>query len=338
MQFVFFVFVMYSSTLSTKAKMNFKNNITDFTIVKYLPQSLFSNAIDNPILLLQCVFIVFVTFLLCFFFLKNRYYNISEKIYSLDIKIKKKKTFSFFNYSAIIKRIFIKNKQEEASYELMKNQIKNSKTLRSRFIPMLFLPLILAVIGVITNIKGILIFSESRGVAENFTADVLILSPSITITLFMCVRIFISNTKIADEHSTEINWIYDTLPVLKKSLLQSGALKYVYFNLLFPLILILFLIISFRFPSQHLLLNLLYITSASVLINTIFLIFDKNLPFSLDNSKINSAKRLAEIFLSVLISIVIFVSQIFIFENVIFAVAAILVLIILSFFLNKRIT
>jgi hypothetical protein len=81
---------------------------------------------------------------------------------------------------------------------------------------------------------------------------------------------------------------------------------------------------------------MIFLLSATFLLNTIFLISDKIYPFSLESTKYSSATKLGEIFFIMLIGAVVFIAQIFIFENVIFVIISVILLLVISFLLKKK--
>jgi len=136
----------------------------------------------------------------------------------------------------------------------------------------------------------------------------------------------ITNTKIADENSENSEWIYDILPIGNKKLFLKGAQKFIYINLLIPMLLCSIAILSFKISFLPLVLNMLYMASSMFFINALFLLFDKRYPFSQKSSKYNSANRLLEVLITSLIGVVLFVAQIFIFQNIVFIIVAIILI------------
>jgi hypothetical protein len=152
----------------------------------------------------------------------------------------------------------------------------------------------------------------------------------------MCIRIIITNAKIADENSPDISWIYDTMPVYSIKYMQNGIFKFIYINLVAPVIIVIFVLLSFKINLIPLLLNFAFIISATFFLNSLISIFDRKMPFSLEATKYNSASRFGEIMLTALAGIVIIVGQIFIFENVIFVIISVAVFLIISILLNRN--
>jgi hypothetical protein len=337
LQFAFLVYVMYSSSLTSRAMKYGKESILNFGILKLLPQYYFSQSIGNPALLIVCVLVCVIIILLYYYLLRTKYFILSEKIYNLESNIKKPGRIKIIStINNFIYKYVLRNNEERASYSLIKDQLSNSRVLKLRFIPLMFIPVVFTLIAVFADIPGFLYFTTEESDLMRTAGSVLILSPSISITLIMCIRLLVSNTKIADENSPGINWIYDTLPIESIKHIQNGIFKYLYINILIPVILFLFIALCFKINYLTVVLNLAFIISVTLFLNSIFSVFDKKMPFVLEATKYNSASRFWEILLIVLFSIVIIISQIFIFENVIFILISVSIFLIISILLNHN--
>jgi hypothetical protein len=330
LQFVFFSYVIFVSSLASHYSLN-KIDIFSFVYVKYFPQFYFVLAINNISILVGLVLLTIFLYVLFFYYLKKNYTKISSIIYSYpDIKKEKHRKLSLtIKYNKFICRSFIKNNEEKASYKLTLNQLKNSKSLKLKFIPLSFLPMIICIIAIFTDMPVFKTFSDTQ-------TGILVLTPSISFTFFMCIRLIISATKAEEENSNDIEWIYLSLPVFSLKRLQNANIKFVFANFVFPIILILFLILSIKVSILPLILNLLFILSATFFINTVFLQFDRAYPYSIEASKYNSVSKFGEILFITLIGIAIFVAQIFIFENVIFVIISVLSFFVISIVLRQR--
>ncbi len=335
-QFVFLIFIMYSSSLAGKAKINQKQSILDFDFVNYLPQKFFALSVDNPFYFAISVAVFLTVYLLLYFFVKNRYLQISDIIFTLERKsrkIRKIRIFSMIN--SFIQKVFVRNNYERASYNLIRNQLLNSKTFKLRYVPLVFVPLIFCVIGVLTDVRSYLVFTVDKGVPLAPGA-VLILTPSIILTVMMISRLLISNTKIADENSEDIEWIYSVLPIGNKKLFLRGIQKFINIYFIIPVFIAATIILAFKIEPVPLILNMLFMAVFVFFVNSLFLLFDNRYPFTLKSSKYNSASKLIEIFLMMFIGVAIFVVQIFIFKSVIFVIISIIIISLLIYFVSKK--
>lgn len=335
-QFIFFAFVMFSSSYASRAKLDNKKSILDIQFVNYLPQKYFALSVNNYLFFITGIITFAVIVLVFYYFTGKKYLKISDIIFTLEDKKKRKRNLRIFtSLNEFIRIYFLKNKTERASYCLTKNQFRNSRTFKLRYVPLIFLPLIFCLIGILIESDKYLIFRESMdgGTVSN---ALIILSPSIIMTFLMCSRLMVSSTKIADENSENINWIYEILPVENKKLFLRGTQKFIYINLLLPAFIASTVILSFKIEIKPLLLNMLFIASNVYLINSLFLLFDRQYPFTRPLSKYNSASRLLDVFIMMILGVLVFVAQIFIFQNFIFIIISILLIFGVSVLISKK--
>ncbi len=342
LQIFFFVFIFYSSTLSSRAASKIsgnlvKHNILNFGITKYLPQTFFSNSVYDIFYFLICLLASASVFVLLYFFISGKYFLILENAGS----IKKKSTFSkagmkFTFINNLIYKYILTNNYEAASYNLIKNQLRNSKFLRIKYIPILFMPLMFVIIGVVSDSRNLLFFNEGVSSDSFFKTSILLISPTITMTLMMCSRLLISNSKILDDISSNTEWIYDSLPVTKRSFIIKGTNKFIYLVFLFPIIILITLLLNLKADFSTVMMNILFIVSGIYFISSVALLFDKTFPFTLESSKFNSASKFIEVFLAMFLGVILFLIQIFVFQNTIFVIISILVFTILSLLLNRN--
>jgi ABC-2 type transport system permease protein len=330
LQFVFFFYVIAVSSLASKFSVE-KTDILSLGFIKYFPQFYFAISINNPAILLLLILSTVFLYVIYFYYLKKNYRKISSVIfgYKEATKGKGNKRNFIIRYNEYICTRFIKNNEEKASYLLTLNQLSNSKSLKLKFIPLIFLPVIVCLIALFTDTY---MFHSILG----SKSSIMILTPSISFTFIMCVRLLISATKIEDENSPDVKWIFSSLPLLRIKRIQNANIKFVFINFAFPVIIILFLLLEIKFQILPLLLNFIFLLFASNAVNSLFLIFDRIYPFSLESNKYNSASKLGEILFIMLIGIAIFVAQIFIFENVIFVIISIILFLVISFLLKQK--
>ena len=167
-------------------------------------------------------------------------------------------------------------------------------------------------------------------------SSLMVLSPSITFMTILSVRMLYSNTRIADEHSQNSEMIFKMLPIDNPHHLNLGIAKYIYFNFYCPLLILMTILLAVRLDPVTIIFNLAYITSAIYLLNTIFLTVDKRLPFTMESSKFNSASKFGEVMFNMLLGAIIFIIQIFVFQNVIFVIGAVIIFTGISFLINRN--
>jgi len=328
LQFVFFFYVIFvSSRISHRAIV--RGDLMTSEYIKYFPQYYFTLAVNNHLILLSLLAATSLVYFLYYFYLKNNYPVLSSVIFSLKEKAKRENSRKsiYESFNEFVCRLFVKNNQEKAAYLLAMNLLGSSKSIRIKVIPLTFLPLIVSLIAVFTDT---LMFEPGS------TGSIPILTPSVFFTLLMCIKLLVSALKIEDENSTGASWVFSALPVPSVKRILNANIKFIYANFAFPVLIILFSVMAFKVPITALAFNMLFIASASYFIITVFLAFDNVMPYSLVNTKYNSASKFGEILLVMLVGIVIFVSQIFIFENVIFVLVAIFMFFLISLVIKKK--
>ncbi|MCX6165632.1 MAG: hypothetical protein NTU73_12360 [Ignavibacteriae bacterium] len=330
LQFVFFFYIIAVSSLASRFSVE-KTDILSLGFIKYFPQFYFIISINNPTVLFILILFTSLIYVTYFYYLKKNYRKISSIIFGFNETTKRKenKCNIIIRYNEFFCKIFIKNNEEKASYLLTLNQLSNSKSLKLKFIPLGFLPVIVCLIALFTDTY---MYNSILG----SKSSIMILTPSISFTFIMCVRLLISATKNEDENSPDVKWIYSSLPLLRFKRIQNANIKFVFANFAFPVIIILFLLLGIKFQILPLLLNFIFLLFASNALNSLFLIFDRVYPFSLESNKYNSASKLGEILFIMLIGIAIFVAQIFIFENVIFVIISIVLFLVISIALKQK--
>ena len=342
LQVIFFVFIFYSSTMSSRIasqqKMFFvKENILNYGMVKYLPQTFFSGAVYDVFIFLICFAMTSAVFIMLYFLISKNYFFLTDRVKELNTKRNfSKPKFNLHSIKNFSDRFVLKNNYETASFYLVKNYIQNSKFLRVKYIPIIFMPLLFVLIGLISDAPHLLFFNKNSPSGSFFKTAIVLISPSVTFTLLMCSRLLVSNTKILDENTTNTEWIYDSLPVLKKEFVISGANKFIYSAFIFPLTVLIFVLLSLKTDLLTVALNILFISSGIYLINSVTLVFDKQYPFTLESTKFNSASKFLEILFSMILGVILFLIQIFVFQNIIFVIISSAVFIIISVLLNRN--
>jgi hypothetical protein len=192
-----------------------------------------------------------------------------------------------------------------------------------RYYIFLLMPLVFTGIAVFSGLDGAVLFESKKLYDLTGASGVLILSPTILFIYILCARLIVSNTRIADANSNDTAWIYGSLPIRGAARVRLGVLKFILVYFLIPLILLMGALLSFKVDILSIALNLLYVTSGVFLISSVLYRFDKNYPFTLDSVKMDSASKFVEILVTIVLGILIFISQLFIFKNIIFIIVSI---------------
>lgn len=333
LQVVFFMFVMYSSTAASKAFKLGKNSIMDIEFFRYLPQVFFAKGIYNPLLIPVLLFITGVVYFGVYKFMSTNFFSLHNKVISTEKK-KTKRKFNFDFWQNFVHKHILRNNVQKASYDLLGHSLRNSKFLRTKYFPIMLFPIIFSVLGVVVG-PDFLLLSGSK-ISSSIGSAFLLLSPTITFMTIISVRMMYSNSRISDEGSPGSEIIFNVLPIENPHQLNLGIIKFIYANFYFPVLILMTALLLIRIDLTTILVNLAYLTSAIYLLNTIFLTIDKRLPFSLESSKFNSASKFGEVLFNMLLGILIFIIQIFVFQNVIFVSGAIVIFLGVSFLINRN--
>jgi len=195
-----------------------------------------------------------------------------------------------------------------------------------RFIPLMMMPVIICIIGFFYEDSGYFIIANGL---------IPIINPSIAVILMMVARVLISNLKLAEESSIDIDWLYKSLPIKSPAEFYKGCVKFIYINFLIPLTVLIAVIMSFKVQISTVLLNFIFIIASMLLYNSILRIFDKEYPFTVNSSKINSMTRFGEIMLIILFSALVVILQFLVFNSYIYYFISIIVILLLNTFFNK---
>lgn len=331
-QALFILLVMLSTSFSSKAENQERFSIMHYTYVKYLPQYYFTLGIYNVIYLILSFLLTFLVILLFYKIIKK---NFNDLLYKLSYtKSGKKFRFytilnSFERIDRTLEKLFLKTKDEKAGFYIAKKVVTSSKSMILKFIPVLFMPIIIVLIGIITENKSLLLINDISNIG--------ILSPSITLIIIMMFRITTSNIKFADENSENINWIYESLPFKNPKLVYSGCIKYFYFYYFFPIMIIITILLITKLNLEIVLLNIFFIFPLANLLTKVLSSKAKIYPFTIEPIKFNTLARFGEVFISLFFGIIVFILQLLIFKNITYILISIIFILSLNFFLNYTI-
>lgn len=349
LQLSFFIFIFYSSTLSSKAASRPKGsieklNITDNELVNILPQTIFANSTENVMFFIGNILMSAGLLYTVYYIIAGNYSVINENVKelssgrdkTLDRKKGKLSQMIFAKLRTFVNKVILKNNYETASFYLVKNMLQNSRFLVVKYMPLIVMPLMFVIIGLVTDAPHLLFLKTDPVSSSIFNTALLIVSPSITFVLVMCSRLLISGTKILDENSTDTKWIYDSMPIREVRSVNKGVSKFIYTTVLFPVIVVITILLSFKADFMNVFYNMIFISSGIYLINSVMLLFDKTYPFTLESTKFNSASKFFEVFFSMFLGLALFLIQIFVFQNIIFVIISVIIFSSISFLLNRN--
>ncbi len=327
MQFVFFILIFMLSGYGSAARLSGVSLMTN-DYVRYLPQYWFVISNYNFVLFMLLAAVTVIIYYVLYGFMRAHFTELSDILAEIDTGKQSGKRKKFIRFNLLpLEKIILKS-TEKASFYLFKNNFNNSANLKMRMLPVVFIPVAMTLIAVISGVSSMLMFQEND--MPVLKDGIIIIGPSISIVLIMFVRLLIANTKMQIEGTTGIDWLYASLPFTSQKEILSGVNKFLYLYFLMPVLIVLFALLSIRLNPADTALNLIYAFSFISFVDVVFLAFDKQMPFTVETSKSNSAGKYLNIFIVVLLGVVFFVSQIFVFENVIFVFIAVFLFLVLT--------
>jgi len=328
MQFGFFILIFLLSGYGSAARLSGVNVMTNDYAV-YFPQYWFVMSNYNFVLFVSLAAVTVIIYYVLYSFMRARFTELSDILAEIDTgKNKHERKRSFKLNLCMFESIILKKNAERASFYLIKNNFNNSSNLKLRMIPVVFIPVAMTLIAVISGIPSMLMFQENN--MPVLKDGIIIIGPSVSIVLIMFVRLLIANTKMQIEGTSGIDWLYESLPFASQKEILSGVNKFIYLYFLMPVLIVMFALLSIRLNPADTALNLIYAFSFISFADIVYLAFDRQMPFTAEISKSNSAGKYLNIFLVVLLGVVFFVSQIFVFENAIFVFIAVFLFLVLT--------
>jgi hypothetical protein len=307
-------------------------------LLNLFPQSWFAllpskgNYAINLVLILKLILPLFLcqmAYLSLKWYMEATYPVIKERyIYARVVFETKENDRRFFLtgfFKDLIQYKYLRNSIERSSYGLLTSLYRKDKTVRMSILPMIIIPAGLTIFAAITN-----------QLPYPFGADLMSSRPVFHISILICILVVL-NTALLGIKITNYPgaaWIYDAYPVESQKAFRNGIRKFFVIRFLLPLFVLLFIIMAVKIPAHFTLIHIFYLFSAANLYNSIYNILTKALPFTRENSLINSLKRVTTMFFPVLFGIIMSLIMIFIYSSIEISLIAILVIITLTFWLN----
>ncbi|MCI0473637.1 MAG: hypothetical protein L0Y76_08660, partial [Ignavibacteria bacterium] len=319
-QVSFIFFVLYINRLLNSGPDSLYSKQSAF--IAFLPQYYLLLSFSNKIYALFAFGWTFLIYLAAFLIFRKKYSGLSEIINSADTSSGRKISFSVISPLLVnAELLFVRNKTERASFYLIKNVFRNSTVMKLRTVMLFFLPLIALSVGLILNISDMIYIQETG-------YELYLISPSVSVVILMSLKLIISGFKIPADQDSDIDWVYDSIPLENKLLFRRGSVKFSLFFYLIPVSVISGLVLFIKIPAADIILNILYLISFSMLFTELIIRVEKSLPFTEKNPKFGSAAKYIDVISVILSGTVFFVSQIIIFKNVIFTVSAVIIFLI----------
>ena len=308
-------------------------------IIDFFPQSWFAflntrnNYIPDPGLIMKLLLplvIFYASYYSLKMYLMENYSFIKDKFMNAGIidfnsAPGKPRFFVFQMISDLIWNLYLRNNLERSSYGLIKSLYLKDKAVRLAVLPMIIIPLGLAVFALITD-----------QLPAPFTRNYFALKPVFHISIILCVLVVL-NTAIIGVRVTNypgVSWVYDAYPVSSRKHFKNGFRKFFVVYLLVPVCALLGFVFIFKIPFDQVIIHTLFIFSAANLYNSIYNLTVKALPFTKENTMINSLHRMTSILYPFLFGIVVIAIQLYSYKSMLTAIIAIFAFITINFWIN----
>jgi hypothetical protein len=308
-------------------------------IIDYFPQSWFAllparnNYLPDLALMLKLLLPVFICFMAYYslkMYLDENYAYIREKfLSSKGMAYESSKTgrrfIVFSMVRDLIQNVYLRNHLERSSFGLIRSLYRADKTVKLAIIPMIIIPAGLAVFALITN-----------QLPSPFDRNYYESKPVMHISILLCVLVVL-NTAIIGVRVTNfpgVSWVYSSYPVESLKHFKNGFRKFFVVYLLVPVCVITGIIYLFKIPAHQALLHIIFIFAAANLYNSIYSYFTKALPFTKENTLINSLQRMTSILFPFLFGIIIIIVQLFAYRSMLSALIAVLFMLTITFWIN----
>ncbi|MCX7877002.1 MAG: hypothetical protein N2510_00005, partial [Ignavibacteria bacterium] len=260
-------------------------------------------------------------------YLQENYNIISENlILSNQVQKKKKGKTGILNLlSDYFEKFYLRNPSQLASYGLMKAMLRKDKTLRASIFPVMILPAALALFGLITD-----------QLPDPFYKGYLQSKPVFHISILLSVIVVLNTSLLGvrTSNNPEASWIYGAFPMREIADFISGIRKFFSLNFVLPVTLSVLIITLFSIEFWHAAINFFFILSSAILYNSVFFSFSRQLPFTEENSTINSMKRFASLVNPFIFGIFMVIVQSLVYHNLLITVITIIIMLIATYLIN----
>jgi hypothetical protein len=225
----------------------------------------------------------------------------------------------------LVNSFYLRNSTERSAFSLMSSMFRQDKAMKLNVIPMIIIPSGLAIFALLTN-----------QLPPPFEGMFFELKPVFHISILLSVLVVL-NTSILGMKVTNnrgASWIYDSYPMDSKKRFKNGIRKFFIIYLLVPLFVILAIIFSFAMPLWQALLHTLFIFAAANLYNSMYNLVSRVLPFSRENTLLNSVQKLSGMVFPFIYGTIIVMVQMLAYRNLPSSIIVLLVIITLNFWLN----
>lgn len=308
-------------------------------ILDYFPQAWyalipaknnFEPGITLMLKLILPVFICYMSYYTLRIYLTENYAFIREKFltskyFSVNEARDKKGIFPFSLLREFIQNVYLRNNLERSSFGLIRALYKTDKTVKLSIVPMIIIPLGLAIFALMTN-----------QLPAPFAKNYFELKPVFHISILLCVLVVV-NTSLLGVRITNypgVSWVYDAYPLSSRRHFKNGFRKFFTVYMIIPACLLVGIVFLIKIPADQVIVHTIFIFASANLYNTIFNLISRSLPFTKENTLINSLQRMTSILFPFLFGIVIIILQLFVYRSMLSAIIAIIGLVTVTFWLN----
>ena len=273
--------------------------------------------------------ICFLSYISLNMYLHENYGAIKERFLNskiLEAAPSGKKRFFLFEWgSEFVNNIYLRSATERSSYGLINTLYAKDKTVRLAILPMVIIPIGLALFALFTN-------QLPPPMARSYFET----KPVFHISLLLAVLVVL-NTAIIGVKVTNFSgaaWVYDSYPMSSVRSFRNGFRKFFVVNLLVPVCLGLGVIFIFKIPFDQAVLHTVFIFASANLYNSIYNSFSRALPFTRENTVINSIQRMSSIIYPFIFGVFIVMLQLFVYRSMLNVLIAILAIFSITFWIN----
>lgn len=273
--------------------------------------------------------ITFLSYISLSMYLHENYSAIREKFLNskvIEVAPSGSKRFFLFEWGHdFVNSLYLRSATERSSYGLINTLYAKDKTVRLAILPMVIIPIGLALFALFTN-------QLPPPMAKSYFET----KPVFHISLLLAVLVVL-NTAIIGVKVTNFSgasWVYDSYPMSSIRSFRNGFRKFFVVNLLVPVCLGLGLIFLIKIPMDQAVLHTMFIFASANLYNSIYNTFSKALPFTKENTVINSIQRMSSIIYPFIYGVFIIMLQLFVYRSMLNVLIAILAIFCITFWIN----
>lgn len=276
------------------------------------------------------VVITYLSYISLKFYLAENYRSIRErfmlsKIFFTADEGVDRKFFLTELWNSAAEKIYVKNRLERSSFALMRSFLKREKAVKLNIFSMMLIPAGLTIFAVVTN-----------QLPPPFGGSLLEKYSALYFSIFLCVFVVINAAVLGIKitGSPAASWIYDAYPMESVKRFKNGVRKFFVLYMIIPLCILLFVLFTVKIPLLQAAVHTFFIFSAANLYNTLCHSFSRALPFTKENTIINSIQRISTMFLAMLAGVPLIGLQVLVYRNEIEALLASVVLLAITSWLN----